>query len=199
MAGGESQNCDGNDCFFSGSESSMELYDPAKGAFSSAGYMLYPRVFHTATLLNTGDVLITGGEAWGGFDLDYGSLASVELYHPALVSPPPALFSAAGGAPGQGAVWHATTGQLASSQTPAAAGEILSMYVSGLAEGGAIPPQVAVGGLLANVLWFGDAPGYPGYFQVNFQVPIGVAAGSAAPVRLVYLGRSSNTTTIAVQ
>jgi uncharacterized protein (TIGR03437 family) len=73
------------------------------------------------------------------------------------------------------------------------------MYVSGLAEGGAIPPQVAVGGLLANVLWFGDAPGYPGYFQVNFQVPIGVAAGSAAPVRLVYLGRSSNTTTIAVQ
>ena len=36
--------------------------------------------------------------------------------------------------------------QSPSPQTPAVAGEILSMYVSGLAEGGAIPPQGAVGG-----------------------------------------------------
>jgi uncharacterized protein (TIGR03437 family) len=62
-----------------------------------------------------------------------------------------------------------------------------------------MPPQVSVGGLLAKVLFFGDAPGYPGYFQVNFQVPISVTAGSAVPVRLMYLGRSSNSTTIAVQ
>jgi WD40 repeat protein len=199
MAGGLSQNCDGNSCFFSGSESSLELYDPTKGTFSFAGYMLYPRASHTATLLNTGDVLIAGGEAWGGFDLNYGSLASVELYHPAFVSSPPALFSAAGGAPGQGAVWHATTGQLASSQTPAVAGEILSMYVSGLAEGGAIPPQVAVGGRLAEILYFGDAPGYPGYYQVNFSLPSGLTPGPSVPVRLNYLFRTSNEVTIAVQ
>jgi WD40 repeat protein len=199
MAGGLSQHCDGNSCFFSGSESSMELYDPAKGTFSFAGYMLYPRVSHTATLLNTGDVLIAGGDAWGGFDLNYGSLAQVELYHPAFVSSPPALFSAAGGAPGQGAVWHATTGQLASSQTPAVAGEILSMYVSGLAEGGAIPPQVAVGGRLAEILYFGDAPGYPGYYQVNFSLSSGLTPGPGVPVRLNYLSRTSNEITIAVQ
>jgi uncharacterized protein (TIGR03437 family) len=71
------------------------------------------------------------------------------------------------------------------------------MYVSGLASGGLIPPQVSVGGLFANVLWFGDAPGYPGYFQVNFQVPSGVATGDAVPVRLLYFGRSSNAVTIA--
>jgi len=199
MAGGLSEHCDGNSCFFSGSESNMELYDPTKGTFSFAGYMLYPRVSHTATLLNTGDVLIAGGDAWGGFDLNYGSLAQVELYHPAFVSSPPALFSAAGGAPGQGAVWHATTGQLASSQTPAVAGEILSMYVSGLAEGGAIPPQVAVGGRLAEILYFGDAPGYPGYYQVNFSLPSGLTPGPSVPVRLNYLSRTSNEIAIAVQ
>jgi hypothetical protein len=199
MAGGESQNCNGNSCFFSGSESTMELYDPVKGAFSPAGYMMYPRVFHTATLLNTGDVLITGGEAWGGFDLDYGSLAETELYHPVSASSPPALFSLAGNGQGQGAIWHAATGQAATSQTPAMAGEFLSMYVSGLAERGTIPPQVAVGGQLAEILYFGDAPGYPGYFQVNFTVPSGVTAGDSVPVRLIYLGRSSNTVTIATR
>jgi Galactose oxidase, central domain len=199
MTGGESQNCDGNSCFFSGSESSMELYDPVKGTFSSAGYMFFPRVFHTATLLNTGDVLITGGQAWGGFDLNYGSLASTDVYHPAIVSPPPALFPLDGSGQGQGAIWNASTGQAAASQTPASAGTILSMFVSGLAEGGAIPPQVAVGGQLAEILYFGDAPGYPGYFQVNFRTPDGVSPGAEVPVRLTYFGRASNEVTIAAQ
>jgi uncharacterized protein (TIGR03437 family) len=125
-------------------------------------------------------------------------LASAELYHSAAASTPPALFPLPGDVSGQGAIWHAATGQVASPQSPAAAGEILSMYVSGLAEARAIPPQVAVGGQLAEVLYFGDAPGYPGYFQVNFLLPGGVAAGDAVPVRLMYLGRSSNSVSIAV-
>ena len=79
-----------------------------------------------------------------------------------------------------------------------AADGILSTYTTSLVEGGVLPPQVSVGGLLANVLFFGDAPGYPGYFEVNFQIPSGVTTGDAVPIRLMYFGRSSNATTIAV-
>ena len=73
------------------------------------------------------------------------------------------------------------------------------MYATGLSDGGVIAPQVSVGGRAAQVLYFGAAPGYPDYYQVNFRVPGGVSPGSAVPVRLTYLGRPSNETAIAVK
>jgi uncharacterized protein (TIGR03437 family) len=106
------------------------------------------------------------------------------------------LFSHSSDGKGQGAIWDGITGKLASPSAPAVAGEILSMYATEL--GNVIPPQVAVGGRLAEIQYFGDAPGYPGYSQVNFRVPDGITPGSAVPVRLIYLGRSSNEVTIAV-
>ena len=200
VAGGESQTCNvegaSEGCWFSGTESSAEVYDPVKGVFTDAGNMTAPREFQTATLLNTGDVLLAGGAATE--NAGYGATASAELYHPLAPSSPPSLFSLTGDDMGQGAIWHATTGQLASPQSPALAGEFLSMYVTGLAEGGAIPPQVAVGGQLAEILFFGDAPGYAGCYQVNFRVPGGISPGTA-PVRLTYLGRPSNAVTIGVR
>ena len=72
------------------------------------------------------------------------------------------------------------------------------MYTTSLVEGGVIPPQVAIGGKLIEILYFGDAPGYPGYNQVNVRVLSGVAAGATSPVRLNYLGRSNNEVWIAV-
>ena len=203
VAGGDSQTCEDNGCWYSGIESSAELYDPVKGTFTEVGNMISSRTSHTATLLNNGDVLIAGGLTIAGPDPVGGfleeSIASAELYHPASPSSAPVLFSMNGNGTGQGAVWDAATGQLASPQNPATASEILSMYVSGLAEGGAIPPQVTVGGQMAQILFFGDAPGYPGYYQVNFRVPSGVAPGSAVPVRLNYLNRASNGVSISVQ
>jgi hypothetical protein len=171
-----------------------ELFDPASSTFTSTVRMNTFRSGHTATLLADGTVLVAGGQDAAG--LIAGTTA--EIYNPSGLIPAPALFSLSGDGKGQAAVWNAQTGQVLSADNPASAGDVLAMYTTSLFEGGVIPPRVAIGGQLAEVLYFGDAPGYPGYFQINFRVPAGVAPGSAIPVRLTYLGRPSNTVTIGI-
>jgi len=53
-----------------------ELFDPATGTFTAAGSLAQARANHNATVLPTGEVLVTGGHGGGGV------LSSTEIYDP---------------------------------------------------------------------------------------------------------------------
>jgi uncharacterized protein (TIGR03437 family) len=99
---------------------------------------------------------------------------------------------------------------------PARAGDVLVIYCVGL---GAVSPPVAagaaaplsqlsstvnpttvtIGGVAAQPSFAGLTPGFAGLYQVNVQVPSGVAPGSAIPLVLTVDGHPSVGSTIAVQ
>ena len=179
-----------------GSERGTDVYDPVSGIFHAGPEMVTGRFFHTATLLNDGSVLMAGGH-FSPSEFDTTSLA--ELYRPDVLTPAPVLLSLTGDGTGAGAILHAGSQQVVSPNNPAVAGEALEIFGTGLIDGSVIPPQVAIGGRMAEVLFFGKAPGFAGLNQINVRVPTGVAPGQAVPVRLNYLGRPSNEVTIALK
>ncbi len=61
-----------------GALASAEVYDPAAGTWSATGQLATARLGHTATLLPSGMVLVTGG-----MDSHRNALASAEVYDPA--------------------------------------------------------------------------------------------------------------------
>jgi len=167
---------------------SAELYDPSTGVFANTGWMAVGRAGHTATLLNSGKVLIAGGGD-----------ASAEIYTPRSAAPPPVLLSLPGNGQGQGAIQHSSTYQIVSADNPAVAGEIIVIYCTGLIDGSVVPAQISIGGRAAQISFFGDTPGFPGLNQINAVVPAGITPGNAIEVRLNYLGRTSNVVTIEVK
>ena len=127
----------------------------------------------------------------------------------------PGIFSLGAPQGGQGAIAN-LTGMVVDASSPAHAGDYLQIYATGLgavtntpqtgATAVASPlsylvnyPTPTIGGLPAPVSFAGLAPGFVGLYQVNVQVPPGVAAGDAVPVTLSAGGITSNTVTIFVR
>ena len=115
----------------------------------------------------------------------------------------------------QGAVTN-PQGQLTDTRAPAAAGDTVIVYATGLgltdlpvATGEAapsnppakvtVPVQARVGGVAATVQFAGLAPGFAGLYQINVQIPAGVTPGPAVELTLIQTGVSSNTVTIALR
>jgi Galactose oxidase, central domain len=201
LIGGRGWFVSGSGEAFYSTVNSAELYDPVTGTFSNTGNMATDRDGHTATLLNDGRVLIAGGVQIvqpPPFVVTV-ALSSAEIYRPGVLVPAPVLLSLSGDGRGQGAILHAGTHQLVSASNPAVAGEALEIYGAGLVDRSVIPPQVAIGGRMAEVLFFGKAPGFVGLNQVNVRVPSGVMPGPNVLVRLTYLSRPSNEVTIGLR
>jgi len=86
----------GGDVFFYNSKgqslASAEIFDPSTGMFTATGSMTVPRESHTATLLSSGKVLITGGS-----DGTYGYTPTITFYASSeTFDPSTGQFTAAG-------------------------------------------------------------------------------------------------------
>ncbi len=60
------------------------------------------------------------------------------------------------------------------------------------------PVTVTIGGVSAQVLYAGLAPGYAGLYQVNALVPAGVSPGNQVPVVLSVAGQNSPAASVSV-
>ena len=166
----------------SGFDGSVRLYDPSTDSFAPPVGINHAEGF-SSTLLQDGTVLIGAGWVCCG-----RSINTVDIYRPDTLVPAPSLLG----------VLHASTHAPVSQDAPAMAGEALEIYGSGLMDDSVIPPQATIGGRMADVLYYGKAPGFAGLNQINVRVPAAASAG-AAPLQLRYIGRFSNTLSIAVR
>lgn len=110
---------------------------------------------------------------------------------------------------------HAATGAIVTAANPAARGEYVVLYLTGLgpvsntpASGSAasstvlsptsLTPVVTIGGFVASVPFSGLTPGFIGLYQINAQVPSAVAS-ALLDVTVQANGVTSNTVKLAVQ
>ncbi|HLK48756.1 MAG TPA: SBBP repeat-containing protein [Bryobacteraceae bacterium] len=149
----------------------------------------------------------------GAAQVQVTSTAGTATHPVQIAAAAPAIFSQNASGTGPGAIQHAGTYAIVSDASPAAGGETILIYGTGLgavspaAQTGApappsqttTPVNVFIGGTAAQVLYAGLAPGYAGLYQINAQIPAGTPPG-AQPVQITMSGgAASNTVTISIR
>jgi uncharacterized protein (TIGR03437 family) len=147
--------------------------------------------------------------------VQYGNTLSVPA--PVSVSAAqPAIYTQNQAGTGQGAIINGVTGIVADSKNPVHAGDVISIYCTGLgpvnpavAEGVAAsstvlsqtttPVTATVGGQTATVNFAGLAPSYIGLYQVNVVIPNGVTPGDNVSIVLTEGSQVSQPVTISVR
>lgn len=134
-----------------------------------------------------------------------------------IIPESPGIFTASPGGTGQGAAVNEDF-TLNSPENPASPGGVIQIFCTGLGQtnppiqtgqpGSSEPPLnttiatpiVFIGGIQAEVLFSGVAPGYVGLYQVNVRVPSAVVPASNVPIWIVRSGSAtSNIATITVR
>lgn len=137
----------------------------------------------------------------------------------AIAAASPGIFTTNGSGEGQGDIFVAHsdfTQTLADAGHPAAAGDFVVIYCTGLGEvtpaltAGTPAPldhlsptvnpvTVTIGGVTAAVQFAGLTPGFAGLYQVNAIVPAGVTPGASVVVSIAEAGQVSSPVTMAVR
>ena len=127
----------------------------------------------------------------------------------------PGIFTTTQDGKGQGVIMDVGN-RLVDASNPAQAGDVVIVYCTGLGatnpavrSGEAAPASplakvttpvsVTIGGQPAVVQFAGLTPGLVGLYQVNVQIPSGLASGSSVPLVISQDGVPSNTVTLGVR
>ena len=133
-----------------------------------------------------------------------------------LVAYAPAIFSTNSQGTGQGAILDGAYNVVDTSHPATPGSTIVLIYATGLggvtnapASGAGAPGNplartiaslgVKIGGVPAQIVYAGLAPGFAGEYQINAKVPANAATGDAVPVTIAMGGVASNTVAIAVR
>ena len=131
-----------------------------------------------------GSVLVNNGTQWPSGAMMVGNAG-------------PGIFTTNGMGIGQGAMLHGTMWSPGPFSTTTS-GQVtpVSIFVTGLDLSSS--PLVSVGGLAAEVTWYGNAPGFVGLQQININMPSGAAGSGRVPVTVTSGGQTSNATFMTV-
>ncbi|MDR3701409.1 MAG: hypothetical protein P4L56_17305 [Candidatus Sulfopaludibacter sp.] len=109
----------------------------------------------------------------------------------------PGVFSLDGTGMGNGAMLLGTTWQMGPFSTNTDGQPTpVSLFLTGMDLSTA--PAVMVGGMAAQVTFYGAAPGYPGLQQINFTIPANMAGVGRVPVTVTSSGQTSNVTYMSI-